>query len=273
MKYPVIDPVAFSVGPLPVRWYALAYLAGLLIGWAYALHIVKLDRNAGPVKKIHIDDFFPWAIAGVILGGRIGYILFYQFHMYVSDPAAMFRVWEGGMSFHGGAMGVIIAMMLFAWRRGIPVLRLTDIICACVPIGLFFGRIANFINGELFGRVTDSPLGMVFPHGGDLPRHPSQLYEAGMEGLVLFIVLAVLVHIRSLRERAGLVSGVFLAGYAIARVFIEFFREPDGQIGFLFGGATMGQLLSIPMFLGGAFLIVFSFMRNRHDASRQNHPV
>lgn len=272
MRYPAIDPVAFSIGPLPVRWYALAYMAGLLLGMAYSLHIVRLDNNEGPVKKNDIDDFFPWAVAGVILGGRIGYILFYQSHMYISDPAAMFRVWEGGMSFHGGALGVILAMILFAWRRSIPLLRLTDIICAAVPIGLFFGRLANFVNGELFGRVTDSSWGMVFPHGGGLPRHPSQLYESGLEGLALFLILAVLVHIKSVRERAGLVSGVFLAGYAAARAFLELFREPDAQIGFLFGGATMGQILCIPMALGGLFLIVRSFMDGQRDSSRENNP-
>ena len=271
MKFPAIDPVAFSIGPMPIRWYALAYLCGLLLGWVYALYITKLDKNEGPVKKIDIDDFFPWAIAGVILGGRFGYVLIYHLDLYLADPLAAFRVWEGGMSFHGGAAGVILAMILYSWKRKLPVLRLADIVCAAVPIGLFFGRLANFVNGELFGRVTDSRWGMVFPGGGDLPRHPSQLYEAALEGAVLFCILAVLIHVKSLRERPGLVSGVFLTGYAAARAFIELFREPDAQIGFLFDGVTMGQVLSVPMVLGGLFLIGFAFIKNRHESFGKNH--
>ena len=271
MKFPDIDPVAFSIGPLPVRWYALAYLCGLLLGWFYALHITKLDKNQGPVKKIDIDDFFPWAIAGVILGGRFGYVLIYHLDLYLADPLAAFRVWEGGMSFHGGAAGVILAMILYSWKRKLPVLRLADIVCAAVPIGLFFGRLANFVNGELFGRVTDSRWGVVFPDGGDLPRHPSQLYEAALEGAVLFCILAVLIHAKSLRERPGLVSGVFLAGYAAARAFIELFRQPDAQIGFIFGDVTMGQVLSVPMVLGGLFLIGFAIIKNRHESFGKNY--
>jgi len=271
MNYPAIDPIAFSVGPLVVRWYALAYLAGLLLGWAYALHITKLDKNEGPIKKIHIDDFFPWAIAGVILGGRVGYILFYNLDMYLAEPAKILRLWEGGMSFHGGALGVILAMILFAWKHKIQLLRLTDIVCAAVPIGLFFGRIANFINGELFGRATDSKWGVIFPGGGGVPRHPSQIYEAVLEGAVLFILLAIIIHSKTLRDKAGLVSGLFLTGYAAARMFVEQFRQPDAQIGFVLNSLTMGQVLCIPMILGGLFLIGYAFISKSYDATHRNN--
>ncbi len=270
MKFPDIDPVAISIGPFPIRWYALAYLSGLLLGWWYALHITKLDKD-GAVKKLDIDDFFPWAIAGVIVGGRMGYVLFYNLGMYFADPVEILRVWNGGMSFHGGAMGVIIAMILFAWKRKIYVLRLTDIVCAAVPIGLFFGRMANFINGELFGRITDSKWGMVFPHGGPLPRYPTQLMEAVLEGIVLAAILAVLVHMKGVRDRPGIVSGVFLCGYAVFRIFIEFFREPDRQVGYLWGAMTMGQVLCVPMMLGGLFLIGFALIKGRHDATGTHH--
>jgi phosphatidylglycerol---prolipoprotein diacylglyceryl transferase len=259
LTFPDIDPVAFHVGPLPIRWYALAYLTSFLIGWLYALHIVKLDKDSTDPKrltKLHIDDFLPWAVMGVILGGRLGYVLFYQLDMYLANPAEIGRIWRGGMSFHGGALGIIIAMILFAFKRKISLLRLTDTICAVVPIGLFFGRIANFINGELFGRATTVDWGMVFPGGGLEARHPSQIYEAGLEGALLFIILAVMIHKKSIREKPGLVSGVFLLGYAILRSFVELYREPDLQIGFLFGGFTMGQLLCVPMVIGALILIV-----------------
>lgn len=270
LTYPVFDPVAFSVGPLPVRWYALAYMAGFILGWLYAMHIAGLDRarRAAPgrprlVTRDDIDDFLPWAVLGVILGGRIGYVLFYQFGMYLTHPLEILKVWNGGMSFHGGALGVIIAMIVYALRRKIDLLRLTDIVCAVVPIGLFFGRVANFINGELFGRVTASPLGMVFPGGGPEPRHPSQLYEAVLEGIVLAALLAVLAHMRAVRERPGLVSGLFLIGYAASRSVVELFREPDRQIGFIMDMFTMGQLLSLPMALGGLYLVVRAVLRPR----------
>ncbi|MCB1555832.1 MAG: prolipoprotein diacylglyceryl transferase, partial [Alphaproteobacteria bacterium] len=174
LSFPQIDPVALSIGPLDIRWYALAYLVGFLLGWRYALYIAGLTK--GKIDKAALDDFFPWAIIGVILGGRLGYVLFYQWDLYAAHPLETLKVWHGGMSFHGGALGVIAAMILYAWRRALPLLALTDIICCVVPIGLFFGRIANFINAELYGRVTSAPWGVVFPGGGPLPRHPSQLY-------------------------------------------------------------------------------------------------
>jgi phosphatidylglycerol:prolipoprotein diacylglycerol transferase len=254
--------VAVSLGPVHIRWYALAYLAGILLGWAYALYIQGLDEKQGmpeegkKLTRLQLDDFVPWAILGILAGGRIGYVLFYQFSLYMHDPLEILKIWHGGMSFHGGALGVIFAMIAYAYYHKVPLLKLTDIICACVPIGLFFGRIANFINGELFGRESDAPWAMVFPDGGPAARHPSQLYEAGLEGLALFTILAIVVRMPKMRLRYGMVSGLFLAGYGCARMFIEMFRQPDEQIGFLFGGATMGQLLCVPMLIGGFYLVV-----------------
>lgn len=259
-EFPNIDPVALSLGPFVIRWYALAYLAGFLIGWRYCLYLAGLDAGRRP-NPVDVDDFFPWAIGGVILGGRLGYVLFYQSAHYLAHPLDVVKIWEGGMSFHGGALGVIIAMLIFSARRKTNPFRLADMVCACVPIGLFFGRIANFINGELYGRVTSSPVGMVFPRGGELPRHPSQLYEAGLEGAVLFLVLLVLALRPGVRARPGLVSGVFLAGYGLSRAFIEFYREPDAQIGLIGGVISMGQILSLPMILAGIGLAVLALAR------------
>lgn len=266
IDFPPIDPVALEVGPLVIRWYALAYLAGFLIGWRYALRMASWDRDVPRgLTKTHIDDFIVWAVAGVILGGRIGYILFYQFGMYLENPLEVLKLWHGGMSFHGGAAGVIIAMIIFSWKRKVAVLRLTDIVCACVPIGLFFGRIANFVNGELYGRVTTMPWGVIFPHGGPEPRHASQLYEAVLEGLVLGLILFALMRCARTRNMPGLVSGVFLAGYGIARIIVEFFREPDAQIGYIAQYFTMGQVLCLPMIAGGLYLVIRAFRHNRHD--------
>jgi len=260
LPFPAIDPVAVSIGPVDIRWYALAYIAGLLLGW---WGLVRLERRTnGPLNARLVDDFFVWAVAGVIAGGRLGYVLFYNPGHYLSNPLDILKVWEGGMAFHGGMLGVVIAIVLFSRRNGLHPFILGDRVATIVPIGLFFGRLANFINGELFGRVApDVPWAMVFPHGGPDPRHPSQLYQAGMEGLVLLIVMLVLYHRDGVRNRAGMLSGVFLAGYATARFIGELFRQPDAHLGFLFAGATMGQLLSIPMFLIGVALIVWAARR------------
>lgn len=260
LPFPAIDPVAVSIGPVDIRWYALAYIAGLLLGW-WAL--VRLERRtSGPLNARLVDDFFVWAVAGVIAGGRLGYVLFYNPGHYLSNPLDILKVWEGGMAFHGGMLGVAVAIILFARRNGLHPFILGDRVATIVPIGLFFGRLANFINGELFGRVApEVPWAMVFPHGGPDPRHPSQLYQAGMEGLVLLVIMLVLYHRDGVRNRAGMLSGVFLAGYATARFIGELFRQPDAHLGFLFAGATMGQLLSVPMFLGGVALIVWAARR------------
>lgn len=255
LTFPNIDPVALSLGPLQIRWYALAYLVGIVLGWVVA---VRLSRLSAPrPHESDIEDFVPWAVLGVILGGRLGYVLFYNLPFYLDNPAQLLQVWQGGMSFHGGASGVIVAVIVYALAKGVSALRFGDIVSVVAPIGLFFGRVANFINGELYGRVTDAPVGMVFPRGGEIPRHPSQLYEAALEGLLLFIVLFTLYRVQSVRERAGLVTGVFLLGYGAARSFVELYREPDAHIGLLGGAFSMGQLLSIPMvILGVGFIIV-----------------
>lgn len=270
MKFPDIDPVALAIGPLQIRWYALAYLAGFLLGWQYALYLCGLDKGREPkekfIQKTTIDDFLPWAILGVIVGGRLGYVLFYQPEMYLADPWEIPKVWHGGMAFHGGALGAIIAMVCYAFYHKLPLLRLTDIFCCATPIGLFFGRIANFINGELFGREATVPWAMAFPRGGEFPRHPSQLYEAGLEGIVLFAVLAALVHRERIRNTPGILTGVFLIGYGLARLFVEFFREPDIQLGFIAGPFTMGQVLSVPMILGGLVVIFYARSSTRAKA-------
>ena len=256
LPYPHIDPVIFSVGPLSIRWYGLAYVVGILLGWRYARLVVSRPRLwAGgqvPMKVSDIDDFLLWAAVGIVVGGRLGYVLFYDFPAFSADPLRIFQVWNGGMSFHGGLLGTIVAMIVFARSRSIPVLSFIDVIAASAPLGLLLGRIANFINGELWGKVTDVPWAMVFPTGGPLPRHPSQLYEATLEGLLLFLLLAFAIwRLRRLRT-PGFVGGLFIAGYAVCRILIEFVRQPDIQLGYLYGGwLTMGMVLSIPMFMVG----------------------
>ena len=259
IPFPDIDPVAFEIGPLIVRWYALAYIAGILAGWKYCQWLKR--RPAGLVPQTALDDFLAWAVLGVILGGRLGYVLFYQPGHFLANPLAILEVWRGGMSFHGGLVGTTIALILFAQARRIPLLALTDLVAAATPIGLGLGRIANFINGELYGRPTDVPWAVVFPAGGPAPRHPSQLYEAMLEGVALFLLLLVLVRVFEARKRPGLISGVFLLGYGAARIFAEYFREPDPQLGFLWGGATMGQLLTLPMMAGGLALLLIARRR------------
>jgi phosphatidylglycerol:prolipoprotein diacylglycerol transferase len=258
IPFPAFDPVLISFGPFAIRWYALAYIVGILGGWLYARAIVRSQRLWGgpaPLTVTDYDDFILWVTLGIILGGRIGYVLFYNPGYFIEHPAEALQLWKGGMSFHGGFTGCVVAVVLFARRRGIPILSLGDVTCAVAPIGLFLGRIANFINGELWGRATDMPWAMVFPNGGPAPRHPSQLYEAALEGLALFAVLALLVRAGALR-RPGMITGVFAIGYGAARLFCEFFREPDAQLGFLWGGLTMGMLLSLPLMLAGIAFIL-----------------
>ncbi|MEN6542990.1 prolipoprotein diacylglyceryl transferase [Parvibaculum sp.] len=258
IPFPNIDPVLIHIGPLAVRWYALAYIAGLVLGWRYILAMIdtpKLWQGSAPIGKLEVDDALLWAALGVILGGRIGYVFVYNFSYYMEHPNEIFTVWHGGMSFHGGALGVLVALAVFSRRRNIPALTLMDLVCAAQPIGQFFGRIANFINSELWGRPTDAPWGIIFPTGGPIPRHPSQLYEAALEGIVLFLVLRLLTHRFKLLQRPGTIMGVFIMGYGLSRVIVEFFREPDAQVGYLYGDwLTMGMVLSVPMILAGALL-------------------
>jgi phosphatidylglycerol:prolipoprotein diacylglycerol transferase len=261
LPYPVINPVLVHIGPLAVRWYALAYIVGILAGWVYARAIISSKRLWGgpaPLSVLDFDDFIIWITLGIILGGRTGYVLFYNLPLFAAHPVQIFELWTGGMSFHGGVLGCLVAIVLFARKRGIPMLSLADVTTAVAPIGLFLGRIANFINDELWGRPTDVPWAMIFPTGGPIPRHPSQLYEAALEGIVLFIVLNVLVR-RGALKRPGVVAGSFAVGYGIARITCEFFREPDPQLGFLWGGLTMGMLLCIPLILAGIALLAYSF--------------
>jgi len=254
LPYPYINPVALELGPLLIRWYSLAYIAGLVLGWRYCLALVK--RPPAGIAQEKIDDFLVWATLAVILGGRLGYTLFYKPGFYLSNPEEIFLVWKGGMSFHGGFLGLIVAIALFCRRHAIPFLRLGDLVCAAAPIGLFFGRLANFINGELYGRVTDVSWAVVFPRGGPYPRHASQLYEAALEGPVLLVLLYALIRGMGALERPGLVSGVFAVGYSLSRIAVEFFRQPDAHLGYLFARATMGQLLSLPILLFGLWLIL-----------------
>lgn len=263
LPFPNFDPVLISIGPLAIRWYALAYIVGILLGWLYARMLIRNDSLWGgraPLTVGNFDDFIVWITLGIILGGRLGYVLFYNPAYFAANPLEIVQVWGGGMSFHGGFAGCVIAVLLFARSAKIPVLSLGDLTCAVAPIGLFLGRIANFINGELWGRPTDVPWAFVFPGAGPLPRHPSQLYEAALEGLVLFVVLAIAVRLGALK-RPGLTIGLFGIVYALGRSFCEFFREPDPQLGFLWGGLTMGMLLSIPLFLAGVAFVWHALRR------------
>jgi len=230
-----------------------------VLGWRYVRWLAA--RHGLALTRAQIDDLLFWVALGVILGGRLGYVLFYRPGHYLSEPLEILMVWRGGMSFHGGLLGVVAAIVWFARREGLALLTVADAIAAAVPIGLFFGRLANFINGELWGRVSDMPWAMVFPGGGPLPRHPSQLYEAGLEGLALFALLAWLARWRGALTRPGLITGAFLIGYAAARTVGELFREPDAHIGFLGGGLTMGQLLSLPMLAAGLALVAWAMRR------------
>ena len=265
IDFPSFNPTAIAIGPLAIRWYALAYIGGIVLGWLYARSLLKKERLWGgpaPMSLVQMDDFILWVTLGIILGGRTGYVLFYNLPFFIEHPAAIFKLWEGGMSFHGGFMGCVVAVMWFASRNNISILSLGDITTAVGPIGLFLGRLANFINGELWGRPADPslPWAMIFPTGGDIPRHPSQLYEAGMEGILLFAVLAVMIRLGALK-RPGLILGSFILIYGLTRIIGEHFREPDPQLGFLWGGLTMGMLLSIPMLIVGVILIVFAVRR------------
>lgn len=299
IPFPAINPVALSLGPFAIRWYALSYIVGLLIGWRYCLGLA--DRRPHLVGRTDVDDFLVWATLGVVIGGRAGYVLFYNLQYYIDRPREIVFLWHGGMSFHGGALGVTVAIFLFTRARRIPMFAFSDIIAAAVPIGLFFGRIANFINGELYGRPADVPWAMKFPSellaypqkaGAALaavtridprinsveaiiaayrnhphiraivdqvltPRHPSQLYEAFCEGILLFLLLFVAER-AGWRQRPGVLTGLFLCGYAVARMSGELFRQPDAQLGYLFFGTTMGQLLSIPLLIAGIAIIAWA---------------
>lgn len=261
LPFPNIDPVIVQIGPLAIHWYGLGYIVGILFAWWYGKRLLATPRlwqdGTAPMKPEDLDDFLVWAAIGVVLGGRTGYVLFYDLARYIQNPLDIVAVWQGGMSFHGGLLGVTLAMVLFARKRGIPVWSLIDTVAAGVPVGLGLVRVANFINSELWGRVTNVPWAMEFPTGGPFLRHPSQLYEAFFEGLVLFFVLRFLTHSRLRLKTPRFIAGAFVCGYGLSRIFAEFFREPDQQIGYLAGNwLTMGMVLSTPMVLIGVWAML-----------------
>ncbi len=264
LPFPAIDPVIIELGPFALRWYALAYIVGIVLAWRYMRALVVNDCLWGGLKRPtpeDLDDFVLWGTFGIIIGGRLGYVLFYNPQYFAANPMEAFAVWTGGMSFHGGFAGTVIAMILFAWKRGLSVWTLFDLAGCAAPIGLFFGRIANFINAELWGRTSDVPWAFVFPGAGPEPRHPSQLYEAALEGVILFLVLRVVSHRFDLLKKPGFLAGAFAFGYGIGRSIAELYRVPDAHIGYLSGFLTMGILLSLPMILAGAAVMVWSARR------------
>ncbi len=265
LPFPVIDPVMIHLGPLPIRWYALGYIVSLVIGWRIAARLVRNDALWGGQPRPSaesLDDLLVFVAFGAVLGGRTFYVLFYNLDYFLHNPLEIPVLWQGGMSFHGGLTGAAIGAWLFARRVRRPFGRVGDLRCAVAPLGLFLLRIANFIKPELWGRPTDVPWAMVFPGAGPEPRHPSQLYEAGLEGLVLGLILAFAVRRGAFRQ-PGLTTGLFVGLYGVARIFCEFYREPDPQLGFLFGGATMGMLLSAPLVVLGGVLIFVSLRREK----------
>jgi phosphatidylglycerol:prolipoprotein diacylglycerol transferase len=254
-----LSPIALDLGLLQIRWYSLAYISGILVGWWYLTKLI--EQPGAPMARRHADDFIFYATLGIILGGRVAYVIFYDPWM-LRTPLQVFKLWDGGMSFHGGAAGTILAIWLLCRRDHLSTLRFVDYIVCCAPFGLFFGRLANFVNGELWGRVTNVPWAIVFPgDAGPYPRHPSQLYEAGLEGLVMFAVLYWAFWRTQARYKPGFLLGLGLIGYGIARFIVEFFREPDAQLGILSWGLSMGQTLSAPMILLGIWFVATASKR------------
>lgn len=267
LPYPHIDPVFLELGPLQFRWYGLMYLIGLTA--AYVLIRRRVAEQQIPLTPDQIYDMVVFAAFGVFLGGRLGYTLFYNFSYYAQNPLKILAVWEGGMSFHGGLIGTIIALVWFSKRHGLPIYTIADLAAAVTPIGLGFGRLGNFINGELYGRATDVEWCMVFPSGGPACRHPSQLYEAGLEGLLLFSVIWLLARTA---PPPGSLCWTFIAGYGISRMIVELFREPDQHIGFVLGLITMGQILSAPMVMLGLFMLVWGYHQRSLNLARTMPP-
>lgn len=254
LQYPDISPIALQLGPVAIRWYSLAYILGILGGWWLA---GKMNKRAQFMNQLQFDAILSWVVVGIVLGGRLGYVIFYKPIYYLQNPHEILYLWEGGMSFHGGMIGTVISILIFCRVHKLQFFRVMDIAACVSPVGLLLGRLANFVNGELYGRVTDSPIGMVFPHSRDgLPRHASQLYEAAMEGALLFVIMAVFFWGLSRWKKPMFLSGMFLICYGAFRIIAECFREPDAHLGFLFEHMTMGQLLSIPMILLGLFLVI-----------------
>ena len=258
LPFPAIDPVIFSIGIFSVRWYALAYIAGIILGWLLLRRITSKPKDAIGVPPL--DDVMNYGIVGIILGGRLGYVIGYNLLYYLQNPIEILFIWQGGMSFHGGFAGMVVSIIMVARKHKIPVLALGDLVALAAPIGLFFGRFANFINGELYGRVTDVPWAFVFPNGGALARHPSQIYEAILEGLLLFLIIG-LAYKKGARQRPGLMIGLFMSGYGMSRFLVEFVREPDSHLGLMFGYITRGQILSLPMVILGFYTIHYALRK------------
>ncbi len=254
-----LHPVAVDLGFFQLRWYSLAYLAGIVLGWWYLLKLIR--QPGAPMARRHADDLVFYATLGIILGGRLGYVLFYRPGFYLENPAEILQLWDGGMSFHGGVIGVSLGILYMSWRNKLDWLRIHDYVACCIPFGLFLGRLANFVNAELWGRETDLPWAMIFPTGGEVARHPSQLYEAGLEGMLLFLVLWFMFWKTRARYRPGQLVGAFILVYGISRFLVEMVRQPDAGLEHLSWGLSMGQTLSLPMILGGLYLILTAHRR------------
>ncbi|MGF1454395.1 MAG: prolipoprotein diacylglyceryl transferase [Alphaproteobacteria bacterium] len=276
MMFPDFDPVIFSIGPIALRWYSLAYIAGLLLGWFYIRRLLATPHlwagGRAPMAPMQVDDLLVWVTLGVILGGRLGHVLFYNAGYYFSHPLEILQVWNGGMSFHGGLLGTVIAMMLFARRNGLVLFSIGDLVAAAVPFGLFFGRIANFINGEIVGSPTTMPWGIIFPEWGPEPRHPAMLYEAALEGIALFFVLRHFTHSRGALMRPGLTAGAFLVGYAVFRMVCELFKIVDYRLIAPPLPITKGMVLSVPMLAAG-FMIIWIATRAVQAGSAKPRPA
>lgn len=259
-EFPAISPVIFAIGPIAVRWYSMAYLIGIVVAWLLILRLIK--KYDLPLTRQQVEDTVFFTTIGIVVGGRLGYVLFYGGEYYLQNPLKIFAIWQGGMSFHGGAIGAVMGILYTAYSRKVNFWLLTDMAALFAPIGIFLGRIANFINDELWGRITDVPWAVRFPSGGFLPRHPSQLYEAVAEGLVIFIVLNLLWKNQKIRKNNGIISALFVIMYGFFRMVLEYYRQPDEQLGFFFGYITMGQILSFPVLLFGFALLWYFCVKN-----------
>jgi len=255
LEFPNINPVAIDLGIIQIRWYAISYIAGILFSWSLILNIIKF-KNLKIDNKV-ISELISNSMIGIIIGGRLGYVIFYNPDYYLNNLLEIFKLWNGGMSFHGGFIGVVFAVIYSSKISKTPILILADLIAIVAPIGIFFGRLANFINGELYGRITNHSFGMIFPNAGNSPRHPSQLYEAFFEGFLLFIIMLLFIKFTNILNKKGLITALFLSCYGSFRFMIEFFREPDANIGLLYFNFSMGQLLSLPMIIVGLYFIIF----------------
>jgi len=262
------DPVLIDLGFFQIKWYSIAYIMGIILGWVHAVKIIKKTQNNTqnfePIKRSDFDDLVIYLVLGIILGGRLGYVIFYNLEYYIQNSFEIFKLWQGGMSFHGGLLGVIVAIFIFSKNKNTNFFKYSDIVACVAPIGIFLGRIANFINGELFGKISTLPWAVIFPNGGNIARHPSQIYEAILEGLVLFILINFLALKKHLIIKTGYVSSFFLISYSILRIFSENFREPDQHLGYLFNYFSMGTLLSILTLISG-FLIIFFIKKNEQN--------